>query len=245
MAPPDPTPPPSYTYRIHRIPTSDPSLIYYFTGRYSALRLSALQTSPHAYGTTFARESAWPPSEFIARLQRPHVNTFVAIAYAPGTPVSQQTILAGDWVACGTLLGPTPLAAYEAANDGGPALGPDEVEDKYHMGFVYNEPLHRGKGVTKMLIQEALNHTVREARERARQSSWMRICIHPDNLVVRKLYARFDFEDAGKCTFAEAVTANGEEDLLPPDGGFGDVQKYHRKVGLRMMKRSVVSAEDV
>ena len=105
------------------------------------------------------------------------------------------------------------------------------------MTFVYNEPSHRRKGVTKLLIQAALHFTEAKAREQGKKS-WMRIIIHPENLVVKGLYTRFGFVEAGSCSLAEALLANGDSDLIPQDDGHSDMEKYRRKSGLVMIRSS-------
>jgi len=227
----------TYTYRMFHLPTDDPLKLAYYAGKFSTLHLSALQTSPTAFGTTFVRESAWNATEWIGRLTRPNMHTFVAVAYDVDLPLEKQTLETGDWIGCGTLIGPTPYETYDIPEGGGPQLGPDSEEDKWHMTFVYNEPLHRRKGVSKRLIQSSLDYTEALAREQGKKS-WMRIFIHPSNLVVKDLYSGLGFREAGHCTFVEAVQANGDPELLPEDGGYSDKEKYHTRLGLTMMRRS-------
>lgn len=233
-------PPPrpiTYTYRVFHLPTDDPVKLYYYAGKFSALHLSALQTSASAFGTTFARESAWDATQWVGRITRPGMHTFIAVAYHTDMPTETQSLETGDWIGCGTLVGPTPYETYYLPESGGPDLGPDTEEDKWHMTFVYNEPLHRRKGVSKMLIQASLDYTDGLARDQGKKS-WMRIFISPDNLLVKSLYAGLGFKDAGNCTYAEAVPANGDPDLMPEGGGFDEKEKYHKRDGVCMMRRS-------
>lgn len=164
------------------------------------------------------------------------MHNFVAVAYDPSTPLENQTIETGDWIGCGKLLGPTPKAIYEVLEGGGPEIGSDEEESKWHMTFVYNSPLHRGKGVAKMLIKAAEDFTVNDARSTQKSRTRMRVFIAPDNLTARKLYFGLGFQDAGNCTFIEAYNANGDPELAPADGGFGNPERYHSRLGLIMEK---------
>ena len=45
----------------------------------------------------------------------------------------------------------------------------------------------------------------------------LRIMIHPDDLVVKKLYSSMGFFDAGSVTLAEAYTSTGDAFLVPRD----------------------------
>lgn len=171
----------SYIYKIHHLPTYDPTLLAFLAGKFSSLRLTALTVSASAFSSTFAIESAFAASQWITRLQRPGFNTFIAVAYSPDTNPELQTIDGGDWVGSGTLLGPTPKAIFDLPKSGGPEAEEDDFESKWQMCAVFNAPEHRGKGIAKMLINEAMDFAAREAGE-GRQSR-VRIIIHHENLV--------------------------------------------------------------
>lgn len=173
----------SYIYRIHHLPTSDPVLVPFLAGKFASLRLSALTVSALAFSSTFEYESAFAASRWISRLQRPLLHTFVAVAYAAGTPIELQTVDAGDWIGSATLLGPFTRESFEIPDSGGPEVANDGEESKWQMSAVYNSPLHRGNGIAKMLIQEAMEFA-NEAGMRRR--SRVRIMIHPQNVLVKK-----------------------------------------------------------
>lgn len=137
--------------------------------------------SAEAFSSTFAIESTLKASQWISRLSRPEVNTFIAVAYAPGTSLEKQTIDAGDWVGSATLLGPRTKVEFDLPKSGGPEIGGDEAERKWQMCAVYNNPEHRGKGLAKMLINGAVDFATKEAGVGRR--SRVRIIIHHDNLV--------------------------------------------------------------
>ena len=225
----------SYIYKIHHLPTSELDLLSFLAGKFAALRLSALTVSAAAFSSTFAIESAFTAPQWITRLKRPLVHTFIAVAYAPSTKPEQQTIEAGDWVGSATLLGSFPKAMYELAESGGPQLGEDDAETKWQMTAVYNSPEHRGKGIAKMLIKGALEFA--EAKGEGKKTR-VRIMIHPDNIVVKKLYDGLGFEEAGLCTLSEAYRSNGDEDMSPLDGGKSDPNKYLRRAGFIMERLS-------
>jgi ribosomal protein S18 acetylase RimI-like enzyme len=99
-------------------------------------------------------------------------------------------------------LGPFAKENYELRESGGPEIGDDSVESKWHMTAVFNSPNHRGKGVAKMLIQAAVDFAEREAGEG--RKSRVRIMIKPTNFVVKKLYEALGFVDAGRCTLGKS-----------------------------------------
>ncbi|KAE8452150.1 hypothetical protein EG329_001617 [Mollisiaceae sp. DMI_Dod_QoI] len=227
----------SYIYKIHHVPTSDDSLLPFLAGKFASLRLSALTVSATAFSSTFEIESAFTSFQWIERLRRPLVHTFVAVAYGSGTAPEQQTIDAGDWIGSATLLGPFSKEMYELPESGGPVIESDEVESRWQMTAVYNSPEHRGRGIAKMLINGALEFAARQGGKR--KSSRIRIMIHPKNIVVKKLYEGLGFVDAGTTTLAEAYFSNGDMELLPPDGGASDPGKYHTRAGIIMERVSL------
>ncbi|CZR50759.1 related to GNAT family acetyltransferase [Phialocephala subalpina] len=227
----------SYIYKIHHVPASDENLLPFLAGKFASLRLSALTVSAPAFSSTFEIESAFTASQWIERLKRPLVCTFVAVAYGAATPPEKQTIDAGDWIGSATLLGPFTKEMYEIPESGGPSIGSDEVESRWQMTAVFNSPDHRGKGIAKMLIQGALDFAAEQTGKG--RSTRMRIMIHPRNVVVKKLYVGLGFVDAGNTTLAEAYLANGDAEMLPPDGGKSDPEKYHNRLGLIMERVSL------
>lgn len=104
------------------------------------------------------------------------------------------------------------------------------------MTFVYNSPLHRGKGVAKLLIKGAEDYTIQQAQSTGKKSTRMRVFLAPGNTGAYQLYSKYGFVDAGNCTYIEAYVANGDSELMPADGGFGEPEKYHSRAGLIMQK---------
>lgn len=223
----------SYVYKIHHLPASDPVLAPFLAGKFASLRLSALTVSAPAFSSTFEIESVFTASQWISRLRRPLLHTFVAVAYPADTPPELQTIDAGDWIGSATLLGPFTKRAFAIPESGGPEVGEDNVESKWQMTAVYNSPVHRGKGIAKMLVQGAMDFAGEAGRVR---DSRVRIMIHPRNVVVKRLYEGLGFVDAGNCTLAEAYLSNGDAEMLPPDGGVSESEKYHVRQGIIMMR---------
>ncbi|TVY82001.1 hypothetical protein LSUE1_G002896 [Lachnellula suecica] len=224
----------SHIYKVHHIPTSNSNLLPFLAGKFASLRLSALSVSRTSFSSTFELESKFTASEWIDRLQRRGVETFVAVAYSPDTMPEHQTVDTGDWVGSVTLLGPTPKSIYDLPNSGGPSIGDDDVEDKWQICRLYNSPEHRRKGIAKMLINGAMEYSAKEAGV-GRQSR-VRLGIHPDNVLIKMLYDGLGFVDAGNCTLHDAFIINGDSDLLPEDGGASQPGVYHNPLGLLMMK---------
>jgi GNAT superfamily N-acetyltransferase len=222
-----------HVYKVHLLSASDPALLPFLAGKFASLRLSALTVSAPAFSSTFEIESAFTASDWIVRVQRPSVNYLIAVAYASNTSLEQQTIDRGDWIGSATLIGPITKEAYELRESGGPEIGEDDVETRWQMTAVFNAPQHRGKGIAKMLINEALEFAAKESNGR---ESRTRIMIHPKNIVVKKLYEGLDFVGAGKCTLAEAYISNGGASMLPLEGGTSDPEKYLNRLGTIMEK---------
>ncbi|KAF4637731.1 hypothetical protein G7Y89_g337 [Cudoniella acicularis] len=223
----------SLIYKIHHLPTSDHLLLAFLAGKFSSLRLTALTVSAAAFSSTFALESKFSSPQWITRLSRQGIHTFIAVAYTPGTLPEQQTIDAGDWIGSATLLGPKPKLDYELKESGEEVPGEDDEEGKWQMTAVFSAPEHRGRGVAKMLVEAAVDFA---ANEGDRKACRVRIMIHPDNAVVKRLYDGMGFVDAGRCTLSEAFVQNGDESLLPADGGKGEPEKYFNRLGLIMEK---------
>ena len=118
---------------------------------------------------------------------------------------------------------------------GGPQIGEDDVETKWQMTAVYNSPEHRGKGVAKLLIKASLEFA--EAKGEGRKAR-VRIMIHPDNIVVKKLYDGLGFEEAGRATLSEVYGSNGDEDMIPADGGMSNPHRYLRRAAFIMERLS-------
>lgn len=95
----------SLVFKIHRVPTDDPILTAFLSGKLSALRLQALTLSQSAFGGNFVFDifARMPHTKWIERLQRPNFHTFVAIAYPEGTTEEEQTIDTGDIVGTATI----------------------------------------------------------------------------------------------------------------------------------------------
>ncbi|KAL1794009.1 hypothetical protein ACET3X_007430 [Alternaria dauci] len=199
---------------------------------YKALRLSALVQSPSSFSSTYEIESGFTDEWWQSRLQLPGRETFICAAKAPSSPAGDEV---GEWVGQVTLLGPVAAQTYLLPEDAQqPPVLPDDEEEKWQMLSLFTLPTHRGKGIAKLLCSEVFRwlreNKGADGKPRPKQIR-VRIMIKPENTVTVKLYEGLGFKHAGKCTLAEALVANGDEELVPVDGG-GPI--YHTRVGLIM-----------
>lgn len=97
---------------------------------YRALRLHALRDAPDAFGSTLAREEAFPDDEWMQRLER-----------AADSPTEFPLIVEDD---------ARPIGLAWARIDADDA----EVAELYQ---VWVDPVHRGRGVGRLVIDSALD----------------------------------------------------------------------------------------
>jgi GNAT superfamily N-acetyltransferase len=203
---------PGFIYRVHRLPKEDPVLLAFLAGKYAALRLNALVIAKSAFASNFELESTFPAPYWSSRLSAPRVEYFIAVAYAPGTPLEKQTIDRGDFVGNATLLGPFPKHEYELLESGGPEIGSDEEENKWQLSAVYANPSHRGRGIGKMLIVAPFEYATQQS---GGKKTRVRAIVHPNNVTAKGLYLKLGYMDAGKCTLEEAYITGGDAEWIP------------------------------
>ncbi|KAL3493971.1 hypothetical protein BJX62DRAFT_234827 [Aspergillus germanicus] len=142
--------------------------------------------------------------------------------------VTQESI----WVGQLALRGPQSLEDFILPEEAGQWKPTEEVGDIecWQMLSLFTHPDHCGLGLGKALCWEALKYL---ASYRASPSKvWVRLMVKPENHATVSLYHGLGFAEAGKCTLAEALVANGDEDLLPEDISG---EKYSSRSGLIMM----------
>jgi ribosomal protein S18 acetylase RimI-like enzyme len=223
---------PRFIYRVHRLPKESPSLLPFLAGKYASLRLNALIIAKTAFVATFDQESTFSASYWISRLSSPRVEYFIAVAYAPETPLEQQTIDRGDFVGTATLLGPFPKTEYELPESGGPVAGSDEEELKWQISSVYANPAHRGRGIGKMLVVGPFKYAVEQSKGKKTR---LRAMVHPANATAKGLYLKLGFVDAGLATLEEAYLAAGDKEFIPENR---DPGKWNLRHGLVTEKTS-------
>ena len=193
--------------------------------KYKDLRLAALKQSPTSFSSTYEIEAAFSDSIWLSRLSEPSKETFVCVALSAAPNVKE------EWVAQVTLLGPIPTSSYTLPDEAGqPHVLPDDEEQKWQMLSLFTLPTHRGQGLGKKLCQEAFKFLT--AVERSSPSKVrVRIMVKPENHITLGLYGSLGFKEAGRCTLAEALRANGDAAMLP-SGELGE--KYTKRSGIIM-----------
>lgn len=192
--------------------------------KYKELRLQALKLTPTSFASTYEIESAFTDDEWISRLRRDGIETFICEHNQSGHV---------EWVAQVTLRGPLPAEDFilpPASGQPMPRLD-DAEEERWQMLSLFVLPSHRGKGIAKDLCREALQYLISYRPHPAHVR--VRLMVKPENQATVRLYRQLGFVEAGRCTLAEALIANGDADLLP-EGYEGDA-KYSVRSGLIMM----------
>ncbi|KAI8937922.1 hypothetical protein NX059_005605 [Plenodomus lindquistii] len=221
----------TYTYTFSHVQPTPQSLPH-LAQRYKALRLSALLKSPGAFSGTYADESRRTDEWWEARLQIPGRETFICAAKPLGG--EDEGAEDGEWVAQVTLLGPVSANSYRLPEDAGQPLVAED-EEKWQMLSLYTDPDHRGKRIAQSLCKEVfwwLKERKGASGEKILGKVRVRIMVRPDNTAVLKMYTGLGFLDAGRCTLAEALVANGDGEMVPEGGGG---EKYQTRVGLIMV----------
>lgn len=222
---------PYHCIRIDRTAAADlPSA----AAKYRALRLKALEESPHAFSSSLEVESKFPEQVWISRLCQPRQETFACVFQG------QQDGGEPEWVAQVTVRGPMVTSEFALPPESGqPALLPDEDEERWQMLSLYTAPEHRGKGLGPRLCRAAFEYLAsRQRDERVSQQQQkqllVRIMVKPDNVATLRLYGSLGFIETGRCTLEEALRANGDADFIP-EGPLGP--KYTTRSGIVMAMR--------
>lgn len=220
-----------YTYSYFRVSKTED--ISASAQKYRELRLKALKTSPSSFSSTYDIEAAFTHANWIDRLTVPNREVFICAATRHSNNNDLSSSEGAEWISQVTLRGPlsaTDFVLPEAS--GQPPQRPDEEEERWQMLSLFTLPEHRGKGLGGNLCQETLGF-LRSYRA-SPPTVQVRLMVKPDNHTTVKLYRRLGFMEAGKCTLAEALVANGDGHLLPKDP---DPVKYADRQGLIMISR--------
>ncbi|KAJ7205192.1 hypothetical protein GGX14DRAFT_522703 [Mycena pura] len=215
--------PRQYTYSTRALPSprtaaSQPADVDSLTRRYAALRLEALLTSPKAFASSYAIESAFTLAEWGAKIWRDDAVVLVCIADhtnpaqvdRPNARTAPTPGLGGEWVGSAILRGPLPVSEYALPHESGtPPCGSDADETRWQMTAVFASVAHRGRGLGKMLIQAGKDYARAQTPGGLRRVR-LRVMIHPENLAVLGLYSAMNFIDVGRATGQEAYRTNGD-----------------------------------
>lgn len=196
-----------------------------YAQRYTDLRITALQRSPHAFSTTVESESQLNIDQRLARLREPQKTIFVCI--------NEDT---DDWAGQVTLIGPLTRSEYDASfqiltgteSAQSPSLDDDPAAAYWHMTALYVDDRIRGKGLARLLCDACFDRI---------GTGQLRIVIKPDNTVVIEMYKRMGFNVMeASATLLEAIHASRDGfERLPSD--VATDPSYTTRTGVVMIKR--------
>lgn len=217
-------------YRFFRI--SKDNAIASSATKYKQLRLQALSVAPTSFSSTYEIESALTDTAWVKRLSEHGRETFICAATATQNNLSNsQMPEQSTWVGQLSLLGPQSPRDFILPEESCQKQPTKEKDQElWQMLSLFTLPDHRGRGLGKKLCQEALSYLA--SYKDSPREVWVRLMVKPDNHATVGLYRGLGFAEAGKCTLAEALIANGDKDLLPENTSG---QKYTSRSGLIMM----------
>lgn len=176
--------------------------------QYIRIRLAALKENPTSFGSTFAKESAFPRSQWRTRVNNPARTTFFAAA-APSTAPDASLGDTGSyhdaddqeskWVGTLSLLGPDMLRGVSFP----PKIAQAEERDVeiYMLTGMWVVPEFRKKGVGRQLVEHALravrdfsvidNNQNKEGNDR--RGRILVLEVHNTNVEAERLYQRQGF----------------------------------------------------
>lgn len=182
--------------------------------KYRNLRLNALKASPSSFASTHEIESLFTDADWENIITVPNREIFICAA----TPLNHNGTASGEseWIGQVTMRGPLSREDFTLPEEAGqPPQKPDEEEERWQMLSLFALPDHRGLGLGAKLCRNALNYLL--SYRSSPRGIQVRLMIKPENHVTIKLYERLGFVLAGRATLVEALTANGDEGLLPVD----------------------------
>lgn len=229
--------------------------------RYRDLRLTGLRLSPEAFSSTYEIECRYPDCVWEDRLSKADLETFVCAEAGENgkdagsggqvsetddvsVNVSQKSSAANPeaeenskWIAQVTLRGPiTAEDFYFLPPESGFPKRPshqDTTHEHFEMWQVlslYVLPNQRGRGIAQTLCLTALEWL--QQRQRSQTTILARTMIKCKNVTSIALFKKIGFHDAGRCTLAEALRANGER---VPEGNEEDV--FRKRTGQILLWR--------
>lgn len=149
----------------------------------------------------------------------------------------------GAWVGMVTQIGPTPKSKFYLPLAGSEEPLGDDRETKFHQTGTWIDSSHRGKGLSKLVINAAVDWAIEESWKGDKEQVRVRAITGPANAVSKGLYGGLGFPVVGKCTINEAMRANGNE--MYPFHGRADwsEEMLNRRGGVVMEK--VIKKGDV
>jgi GNAT superfamily N-acetyltransferase len=177
--------------------------------QYTHIRLAALKANPEAFGSTFARESAFPHLQWRARVNNPARITFFATTAPSTIPVASlgdtgsyhdEDDQESKWVGTLSLLGPDMLRGVAFPPKIAEAM--DRDAEIYMLTGMWVDPEFRKKGVGRQLVEHALraarDFSVIDNDQQNREGNDRRgrilaLEVHNANVEAQRLYQRQGF----------------------------------------------------
>ncbi|KAK8048559.1 hypothetical protein PG994_010289 [Apiospora phragmitis] len=222
-------------WAIELIPDNDIGRAFYLA-EYKPFRLAALKQDPEAFGSSYAREAAFPDETWLQRLSNPRIKTFVAVCrHDRRRRILSAVSLVGPMPHAGqTVSNPTQaLLSQTAPSDDGTTTtsngrkesgeekqeggeGEDDRHDDdnndasllYQSMGVYTRPEARGKGLGLTLMATAVECARQEAR-RNKQPCQLGVEVYKTNLAAIAFYRRCGFEARGPRCPSQKMTRSG------------------------------------
>lgn len=178
------------------------------------LRLYALKTAPDAFASSYEEEVQRDLTHTLERLKTPHANHFFACdrEIEPWTEASNDKffaeLLQADFVGSVVLIGPLAGAEVTASSD--PLLAgegnQEEARVKEPLRYVLNgtfvDPVARGSGLGKALIEAALATGQQEAANRG-VGFLCTVLVDSDNVAAKRLYENSGFVASGEESYVQ------------------------------------------
>ncbi|KZL79739.1 gnat family [Colletotrichum incanum] len=195
----------------------DPSKFHHLTTTYKSFRLLSLRLSPESFGSTYAREAAFPWETWTSRLKNPLATTVVAYEspslhpnpalddeiIPEGVPVESEGLdaaMSAEWLAHLTIIGPldpsslaTSLHLDSDLVDFGPAHAADKPNRQYVLNGMYVVPSARGNKLGRQIMEYVKDLVASEAKSHG-QNARVSLIVDYDNVPARKTYERSGFE---------------------------------------------------
>ncbi|GKT84285.1 GNAT family protein [Colletotrichum tofieldiae] len=242
----------STNFTIITLPKShpDPSTFHHLTTLYKSFRLLSLRLSPESFGSTYAREVAFPWGTWTSRLENPLATTVVAYESPPLHPSpalddgmtpdgalvkseGRDAAMSAEWLAHLTLMGPLDPSALATSLhldpdlvDFGPAHAADKPNRQYVLNGMYVIPSARGKRLGRRILEYARDLVASEAKSHG-QNARVSLIVDYDNVSARRTYERSGFEIVHRYWFddyREGREARTEAAVMVQDLGGEGVQ---------------------